>query len=170
MTTIKDCPVLFHSKIPSPVHCISGYAIILTFHLSSCSNTSLSAPALYKDNTFQVPTNKSFDFVIIHLPLHFPCLFPINCLALSLWCCMKVMFFTRWDHHQPQSQPQTQRTRVSLSVWVFKFDVPSMGGPNSGDSTASTALRIPQPCKLHHYVKVGIHSVGITILKLLKIP
>ena len=40
------------------------------------------------------------------------------------------------------------------------LDLSGMGGPTSSNATASIALRIIWPRKPHHYVKVGIPSVG----------
>ena len=39
------------------------------------------------------------------------------------------------------------------------FDLSSMGGLTSRYATVSVGLRIPQPSKLQHYIRVGIHSV-----------
>jgi hypothetical protein len=113
--------------------------------------------ALYRDNTFQVPTDKSFARVIIRLPLHFPCLCPINCTALSLWGCVTVICFTRWGRQAP-AQPPIWRTRISLLVWVNIIDLSEMGGLTSSYATGSIFLRIPWPWKPHHCVKVWIPS------------
>ena len=66
----------------------------LLHHLNFCLPLLLSPfpPSLvqrsffadYFLNTFQVPTSKSFSWVVICLPSRSPCLCPINCLALSL--------------------------------------------------------------------------------------
>ena len=61
---------------------------------------------------------------------------------------------------QPHTQPSTWRTRVSLLVWVFTFHVSDMGGSTSSYVTSRIALRNFWPHKPHHYIKVGIPSVG----------
>jgi hypothetical protein len=106
-----------------PLHLslISSSVIIPALYLSSYSNRSLSTPALCKDNTLQVPTNKYFGCVFIHLTFNF-CLWPTKCPTLSLWGCVNVMFFTRWGC-QPLAQPSTWRTRVSVSVRFITFDL-----------------------------------------------
>jgi len=67
--------------------------------------------------------------------------------------------FTGWDC-QPHAQPPTWRTRVSLSVWVITFDLSGTWCHKSSITTTRIALRIMWPRKPHHYVKVGIPSVG----------
>jgi len=67
--------------------------------------------------------------------------------------------FTGWDC-QPHAQPPNWRTRVSLFVWVNTFDLSGTWCHTSSFTTARIALRIIWPCKPHHYVKVGIPSVG----------
>ena len=74
--------------------------------------------------------------------------------------------FTGWGY-QPHAQPPTWRTRVSLFVWVITFD---MSGTWCHKTTfmascARIALRIMWPRKPHHYVKVGIPSVGCNSYK-----
>jgi len=67
--------------------------------------------------------------------------------------------FAEWDC-QPHAQPQSWRTRVSRFVWVITFDLSGTWCHTSSITTASIALRIIWPHKPHHYVKVGIPSVG----------
>jgi hypothetical protein len=71
--------------------------------------------------------------------------------------------FTVWGF-QPQAQPPTWRTRVRLLVWVSTFDLSGKGDPASSYATAGIALRIIWPRKPHHYLKVGIPSVGRTCI------
>jgi hypothetical protein len=66
---------------------------------------------------------------------------------------------------QPHTQPLTRRTRVSLFVWVITLDLASMGCHTSIIATASIGLRVIWPHKPHHYVKVGIPSVGYNSYK-----
>jgi len=50
-------------------------------------------------------------------------------------------------------------------IWVFTFDLHDMGGPSSGYATVSIVVRTILPRKSHHYVKVGLPSVGIILIK-----
>ena len=72
--------------------------------------------------------------------------------------------FTGW-HYQPHAQPPSWRTRVSLLVWIITFDLSGVWYHTSGITTASIALRIIWPRKPHHYVKIGIPSVGCNSCK-----
>jgi hypothetical protein len=69
------------------------------------------------------------------------------------------IIFMVWGCH-PHTQPPTWRTRVPLLAWVITFDLSSKGDPVSSYAAASIALRIIWSRKPHHYVKVGIPSVG----------
>ena len=120
-----------------------------------------SPSTLYRDSTFQVPTNISFGRVIIPLSLHFPCLCPINCPALSLWGCVTVIFFTMWGR-QPHAQPPTWRTRISLLVWVIIIYLYCIGGLTNSCATDGVFLRIPWPWKPHNCFKVGIPLPGLS--------
>jgi len=67
--------------------------------------------------------------------------------------------FAGWDC-QPHAQPPNWRARVSLFVWVITFHLSGMWCHTSNVTTTSIALRIIWSPKPHHYVKVGIPSVG----------
>jgi hypothetical protein len=82
-------------------------------------------------NTFQVPTNKSFGWVIIRLPSRFPCICPINCLALLLLRFRYSDVFLWSVVVSPTSNPPTWRTRISFVVWVITFDLSRIGPTSS---------------------------------------
>jgi hypothetical protein len=70
------------------------------------------------------------------------------------------IIFTVWGC-QPHAQPPTWWARVPLLVWVITFDLSGKVDPASSYATTGIVLRIIWPRKPHHYVKVGIPSVGI---------
>jgi hypothetical protein len=55
---------------------------------------------------------------------------------------------------EPQAQPPTWRTSVTLFVWLLPHDLSSQGGPTSRYATAGIALRVSGALKLHHHDKV----------------
>jgi hypothetical protein len=68
----------------------------LPFYISNCPNksskSSIPLQRPYRDHTFHVPADKSFDSVVICLRLHVRCLCPINRPALFLWVWVILMF------------------------------------------------------------------------------
>jgi hypothetical protein len=63
----------------------------------------------------------------------------------------------RLSASRPTLNLEDQGTSFSL---VITFDLSGKGDPVSSYATAGIALRIIWPRKPHHYVKVGITSVG----------
>jgi hypothetical protein len=76
------------------------------------------------------------------------------------------LVFTVWG--QPHAQPQTWRTRVSLSVWLLPLDLSGVGDPTSSYTTAGIALRVSGALKLHHHDKVETPSMGTYITNCLR--
>jgi hypothetical protein len=66
--------------------------------------------------------------------------------------------FMGWG--QPYAQAPTWRCRVSFFVWVITLDLCGMRGPTSSNATTSIVPRIIWLRRLHHYIKVGIPSMG----------
>jgi hypothetical protein len=60
---------------------------------------------------------------------------------------------------QPQVQPPTWRTRISLFVWLLPLDLSSLGGPTSSYVTTGIAIRVSGALKPHHHDKVGTFIV-----------
>jgi len=99
-------------------------------------------------------------------PIPYTCksLFILGCL-----CCFHVVFrasegsqdtYFLWGgvvSLTPNPQPGGPGYPFSLG---HHLDLSGMGGPTSSYATASITLRITWPHKPHHYVKVGIPSVG----------
>jgi hypothetical protein len=81
------------------------------------------------------------------------------CPVSDFWSFSTNIFFEGWGFH-PHAQPPTWTTSVSLFVRIITFDPSGKWCRTNSVTTASTALRIIRPCKPHHYVKVGIPSVG----------
>jgi hypothetical protein len=66
------------------------------------------------------------------------------------------LVFTVWGC-QPNAQPPTWRTSVSLFVWLLPLDLSGLDAPNSSYATAAgVALRVSGALKPHHHDKVGI--------------
>jgi hypothetical protein len=61
---------------------------------------------------------------------------------------------------QPNAQPPTWKTRVSLFVWILTLDLSSLGDLTSGYATAGIALDIIGSRMPHHHGKVVTPSWG----------
>jgi hypothetical protein len=92
LPTTSLLTVYYFPQFLHPTHAMSSSNVShhLNFHLPlllSPFPPSLVQRSFFADyflNTFQVPTNKSFSWVVIRLPSYSSCLRLINCLALSL--------------------------------------------------------------------------------------
>jgi hypothetical protein len=127
--------------------------ILLPSHLTSCT---ASKPILYSGLAVghHYTEIKSSIFPLLNL-----CSCCVACPVSDFRSFSTNIFFTGWGF-QPHAQPPTWRTRVSLFVWVITFDLSGKWYHTNSVTTASTAIRIIWPHKHHHYVKVGIPSVG----------
>jgi hypothetical protein len=123
---------------------------------SWCSSSTLCHHLLYDQNIMINCSSSTF-------PLLNPCSWCVVCPVLDFRSLSNI-FFTGWDF-QPHTQPPTWRTRVSLFVSVITFDLSGTWCHTNSITTARTALRIIWPRKPHHYVKVGIPSVGCNTYK-----
>jgi hypothetical protein len=64
---------------------------------------------------------------------------------------------------QPNAQPRTWRTRVSLLVWNLTLDLSGLGDPASSYATAGIALEIIGTRKPHRYDKAETPPGGNTL-------
>ena len=161
-TNNKPAPKILSSSSQLS-YILQSFSIILPpCHLTSCTaNKSIFILALLHSGSamchfYRETTHSTF-------PLVNPCsccvVFVVS-VQFSILAVFDTYKFGGWDFQPHNTQPPTWRTRVSLFVWVITFDLSGTWCRINSFTTASTALRIIWPHKPHHYVKVGIHSVG----------
>ena len=81
--------------------CAVSFRFSSTTRSYSCCTTVQLAAGNFKSppdtDAYTVKLNHTIIWLCYHLPLHISCLYPVNCLALSPWDWVTIMFFMRWS-------------------------------------------------------------------------